>query len=101
MWGTVPAGPKRVRWGGAPPPRCGSEPVVPDFDLFFLFRRLLVIFAMTYALVKLGSLIGRAVLRDYVYAQLAEMRPARFLPDVLHLAGLVVILAGVLYLHWR
>ena len=87
--------------------------MVPDFDLFSLFRRLLVIFVTTYSLVKLGSLIGRAVrflrsrktkvvlLRDYVYAQLAEMRPARFLPEVLHLAGLVVILAGVLYLHWR
>ena len=86
---------------------------MPDFDLFFLFRRLLVIFVTTYSLVKLGSLIGRAVgfmrsrrtkvvlLRAYVYAQLADMRPARFLPDVLHLVVLVVILVGALYLHWH
>ena len=83
-----------------------------DFDLFFLFRRLLVIFGTTYSLVKLGSLLGRAIrlarsreaktvlLRQYVYAHLAEMRLGRFLPQALQIAGLMVVLGGVLYLHW-
>ena len=83
-----------------------------DFDLFFLFRRLLVIFGATYSLVKLGSLLDRAIrfvrsretkavlLRHYLYAHLAELRPARFLSDALQIAALVVILGSLLYLHW-
>jgi len=82
-----------------------------DFDLFVLFRRLLLIFGTTYTVVKTVSLIGRLRrflrsreqhdiwLRGYVFAQLTELRLRRFGWDAMHIVGLVAILAGVIYLH--
>jgi hypothetical protein len=35
----------------------------------------------------------------YAYAQISDIRPWRFLPDALQIAGLVVILGVVIYVH--
>lgn len=82
-----------------------------DFDLFVLFRRLLVIFGATYTLVRTASMAAHGLrllrsrrrkvvwLRGYVFAQLAQMRLRRFLPDAAHILLLVGVLAGVVYLH--
>ncbi len=82
-----------------------------DFDLFVLFRRLLLIFGTTYTAVKTVSLMWRfrrflrsrqrrdIWLRGYLFAQLAELRLRRFGWDAMHIVGLVAILGGVIYLH--
>ena len=82
-----------------------------DFDLFVLFRRLLLIFGTTYTVVKTVSLMGRLRrflrsrqrrdiwLRGYLFAQLAELRLGRFGWDAMHIVGLVAMLGGVIYLH--
>lgn len=83
-----------------------------DLDLFEVWRRILGITCTVYALVVLsqsllrwvryaqddGDRVGRLA-RRYVLARILGVRLRRFWPDLLHIAGLLLILAGLLYAH--
>lgn len=83
-----------------------------DIDLFEVWRRILEITCTVYALVVmtqsllrwLGLLQGgdgrvSRITRSYVLARLLGVRLRAWWPDLLHIAGLLLVLAGVLYAH--
>ena len=82
-----------------------------DADLFYLFRRLLVVVCSIYTVVRLGQTAVRwhnvlwsggrktTVLRHYMMVQLLRVRVRRFTVDLLQIAALVVALAAMIYLH--
>ena len=83
-----------------------------ELDLFEVWRRILGIVCTIYALVAISQSllrwrgqylaehgrVGRLV-RHYVLARLLGIRLQRHGPDLLHIAGLILILAGLLYAH--
>ena len=84
-----------------------------DFDLFYFYRRLLVIFVTTYSVVR-AVVQGRrayrylrtnhptaALARDYMLAGLAGIRFRRFAGELVQIALLLIILLVVLYVHDR
>lgn len=85
--------------------------MVPDFDLFAVYRRLLLILVGTYTVIRLVLTIWRwrgatatadlpeALLRRWVESSLLRVRARRFKFDGLQLALLTGILAFVFWLH--
>jgi hypothetical protein len=82
-----------------------------DLDLFEVWRRFLGITCTIYALAVLcqsllrwlGHLrgddrIGRMT-RQYVVARILGVRLKTWWPDLLHITGLILVLAGLLYAH--
>ena len=79
--------------------------------LFDLYRRLLMIICVVYALVRLGQAAARwvdrlsghkpheRVVRGYVTALLATVRVRRFWSQLLQIVALLAVLGGVLYAH--
>lgn len=82
-----------------------------QFDLFFVFRRLLVVFCTVYAAVRIGQTWLRwlaylyrperpaELLRRYVSLHLLRVRWHRFWPDYVHIGALGGFLILLIYLH--
>ncbi len=82
-------------------PECG---ILADFDLFFFWRRVLMIACTIYAVIRLAQtawtwyvrLSGRArhlaIARQYLLIQLLRVSPRRFLWHLLDLAMLLIVL---------
>ena len=85
--------------------------ILADLDLFFLWRRILVIACTLYAIVRLAQaartwyvrLSGRqrhmAIARQYLLIQLLRVSPKRFGWQLLELGVLAVTLLGLIYAH--
>jgi len=80
-------------------------------DLFFLFRRLLVIVCSVYAAVRLGQSAWRwfnyliqpgrshELLRNYLAVYVLSIRFRRFMKDYMQIGALVGVLAVMIWLH--
>jgi hypothetical protein len=84
-----------------------------DFDLFYFYRWLLVVFVTTYGVVR-AVFQGRrayrylrtnhptaALARDYMLAGLASLHLRRFAGELVRIALLLIALLAVLYVHRR
>ena len=82
-----------------------------DFDLFFFFRRLLVIACAIYSVIRLaqaarmwyGRLSGparhTAMARQYLLIQLLRVSPRRFTWELLDIALLAALAGALIYVH--
>jgi len=82
-----------------------------DMDLFYMFRRFLVIVCTVYTVIRLGqSVVGWAkllsgsdkqkrVLRHYLQTHLWRIRMRKFWPQWLQIAALLAVLTTLLWLH--
>lgn len=85
--------------------------MLAELDLFFFWRRVLVIACTIYAVVRLAqSLYGwyvtlwardryTSIARQYLLVQLIRVSPRRFAWDLVDIAILSAIVLGLLYLH--
>jgi len=83
-----------------------------DLDLFEVWRRILGITCTIYALVVMSQSLPRwlghlrggddrvgRIARRYVLARILGVRLQAWWPDLLHVAGLILVLFGLLYAH--
>lgn len=83
-----------------------------DLDLFGVWRRILAITCTVYTLVVLSQSLlrwlgylqagdGRVdrLARRYVITRILDVRIRKWWPDLLHIAGLILVLSGLLYAH--
>jgi hypothetical protein len=83
-----------------------------DLDLFEVWRRILGITCTVYALVVLSQSLLRwlghlrsgdgrigLIARRYVVTRILGVRLKAWWPDLLHIAGLILVLIGLLYAH--
>jgi len=85
--------------------------MLADFDLFFFWRRVLVIACTIYAIIRLaqtartwyGRLSGRGrhvtIARQYLLIQLLRISPRRFIWELFDLAVLAALAGVLIYLH--
>ncbi len=85
--------------------------MMAEFDLFFFFRRVLVIVCAVYGVVRFSHSLWRghrylssgrrstALARDYLLLHLLRVRVHRFSVDLLGIAILTAALIGVIWLH--
>ncbi len=86
-----------------------TEPI--HVDLFFVFRRFLVLFVSIYTALHLIRTLwrwfkfltfpsrSRKLMRHYLIVQLLRTRLRRFAGDGLQIAALLAIMVGIVYLH--
>ncbi len=85
--------------------------LLAELDLFFFWRRVLVIACTIYALVRLiqaawtwyvrlrGGERYMAIARQYLLIQLLRVSPRRFAWELLDLAVLTLVALALIYLH--
>ena len=85
--------------------------MVSDFDLFFFWRRVLMIACTIYALIQLGQTLytwyvrlkGRdrysSIARQYLLIQMLRISPRKFAWELFGLAALSAILLVMIFLH--
>jgi len=83
------------------------------FDLFFFFRRFLMIACAVYAIVRLSQSMWRwwrylfaprrsaALARHYLLLQVLRIRVRRFATELAQIAALAAVLVLVIWLHHR
>jgi len=84
---------------------------LPDFDLFFFWRRVLVTACTIYAIVRLAQsgwtwyvrLRGGdrhvVIARQYLLIQLLRLSPRRFFWEIVDLIILGIVVLALIYLH--
>jgi len=85
--------------------------MVPEFDLFFFWRRVLMIVCTIYAIIALAQsayawyvrLSGRerymSMARQYLLVQLLRVSPRRFVWELVDLAILTAVFLTLVFLH--